>query len=141
LIPYLTWWAIGDDRVRQRTEHNHAVMVGKVFAIDHAIWKTWWPIAGHNCRCGIGTINIAEARRRGYVGSEPTGPWPSAPGAGGPALPDPGFRGAPNLLEAATELESKARLVYRNAQREGGDLLAAISRLFTALGLVPSEDF
>jgi len=91
--PYLVWWTVGDDRVRQRPLHNHAVMHGKVFAIDHPIWKTWWPPAGHNCRCYIGTIPAAEAQALGYTGPEPTGPWPIAPDTGRPALPDPGFEG------------------------------------------------
>jgi hypothetical protein len=68
-------------------------MHGKVFAVDHPIWKTWWPPAGHNCRCYIGTITAAEARDLGYTGPEPTGPWPIAPDTGLPALPDPGFGG------------------------------------------------
>src|SRR6185436_15064431 len=72
---YLVWWTAGDDRVRQRHLHNHAVMHGKVFAIDHSIWNTWWPPAGYNCRCFIGTISAAEARDLGYTGAEPTGPW------------------------------------------------------------------
>jgi phage gp29-like protein len=92
-VPYLVWWTAGDDRVRQRPLHNHAVMHGKVFALDHPIWNTWWPPAGHNCRCFIGTISIAEARDLGYTGPEPTGPWPIAPDTGLPALPDPGFEG------------------------------------------------
>ena len=90
---YLVWWTAGDDRVRQRPLHNHAVMHGKVFAVDHPIWNTWWPPAGHNCRCFIGTISAAEALDLGYTGAEPTGPWPIAPDTGLPALPDPGFGG------------------------------------------------
>ena len=88
---YLVWWTANDDRVRQRPLHNHALMHGKVFAVDHPIWKVWWPPAGHNCRCFIGTISAAEAEELGYTGPEPTGPWPIAPDTGLPALPDPGF--------------------------------------------------
>jgi SPP1 gp7 family putative phage head morphogenesis protein len=135
LLPYLMWWTIGDDRVRERPDHNHAVMHGKVFAVNHPIWQTWWNPAGHNCRCGIATINIADARRRGYVGSEPTGAWPSAPGSGAKALPDPGFRGSPDLSLAADDLTSKAQTIYDRASSEGGDLLAAVARLWSALGL------
>jgi phage gp29-like protein len=92
--PYLVWWTVGDDRVRQRPLHNHAVMHGKVFAVDHPIWKTWWPPAGHSCRCYISSITAAEAQALGYTGPEPTGPWPLAPDTGLPALPDPGFGGS-----------------------------------------------
>jgi len=94
---YLVWWTAGDDHVRQRPLHNHAVMHGKVFAIDHPIWNTWWPPAGYNCRCFIGTISAAEARDLGYTGAEPTGPWHIAPDTGLPALPDPGFGGGTTL--------------------------------------------
>ncbi len=94
-IPYLIWRTQDDDRVRHRPLHNHAIMHGKVFAIDHPIWKTWWPPAGHNCRCTIDIVTAEEARAEGYEGPEPTGPWPIAPDTGLPALPDPGFDGTP----------------------------------------------
>jgi phage gp29-like protein len=92
--PYLIWLTQADDRVRERPSHNHAVMHGMVFAVDHPIWKTWWPPAGHNCRCEIAFITADEAKARGYAGPEPTGPWPIDPLTGLPALPDPGFSGA-----------------------------------------------
>jgi phage gp29-like protein len=97
---YLVWWTANDDRVRQRPLHNHALLHGKVFAVDHPIWKVWWPPAGHNCRCFIGTISAAEAEELGYTGPEPTGPWPIAPDTGLPALPDPGFAGIPHPSDA-----------------------------------------
>jgi hypothetical protein len=137
LIPYLFWWTVGDDRVRHRPLHNHVVMHYRVFAIDHPIWKSWWPPAGHNCRCGIGTLSVEEAQLLGFVGSEPTGPWPTAPGTGGPALPDPGFHGATDLATSAEHLTAQTRRIYLDAQVQGGDLLAAITRLFTSLGLLP----
>jgi phage gp29-like protein len=134
-IPYLFWWTMADDRVRQRPLHNHAVMHFRVFAIDHPIWKTWWPPAGHNCRCGVGTLTVEEAQLLGLVGSEPTGPWPTAPGTGGPALPDPGFQRKPNLAATAEDLAAQAHQLRRDAATQGGDLLAAIDRLFNLLGL------
>jgi phage gp29-like protein len=94
---YLIWLTQDDDRVRERPLHNHALMHGKVFAIDHPIWKTWWPPAGHNCRCRIEVVSAEEARAAGYTGPEPTGPWPIAPDTGRPALPDPGFEGGRGL--------------------------------------------
>ena len=103
-IPYLVWLTQEDDLVRERPLHNHAVMHGKVFAIDHPIWKTWWPPAGHNCRCSIGVITAAAAEAEGYTGPEPTGPWPIAPDTGLPALPDPGFSGAPDLATVVADL-------------------------------------
>jgi phage gp29-like protein len=97
-IAYFVWLTQDDGRVRQRPLHNHAVMHGKVFAVDHPIWQIWWPPAGHGCRCLIGVITVAEAQALGYTGPEPTGPWPIAPDTGRPALPDPGFEGGPELL-------------------------------------------
>jgi phage gp29-like protein len=94
-LSYLIWRTADDDRVRHRPLHNHAVMHGKVFALDHPIWKTWWPPAGHNCRCTIDILTAEEAHAEGYEGPEPTGPWPIAPDTGLPALPDPGFDGTP----------------------------------------------
>jgi len=94
-LTYLIWLTQDDDRVRERPLHNHALMHGKVFAIDHPIWKTWWPPAGHNCRCRIEAVSAEEARAEGYTGPEPTGPWPIAPDTGLPALPDPGFERTP----------------------------------------------
>jgi phage gp29-like protein len=117
-IPYLVWLTQEDDLVRHRPLHNHVVMHGKVFAIDHPIWKTWWPPAGHNCRCSIGVITAAAAEAEDYTGPEPTGPWPIAPDTGLPALPDPGFSGAPDPAAVV------------------GDLLAALLKV---LGHSPEE--
>jgi hypothetical protein len=89
---YYLWQTQNDPQVRRRPLHNHAVMHGKVFAVDHPIWQTWWPPAGHGCRCDIETLTREEADRLGYTGPEPTGPWPLAPDTGKPALPDPGFQ-------------------------------------------------
>jgi phage gp29-like protein len=94
---YLIWLTQDDDRVRERPLHNHALMHGKVFALDHPIWKTWWPPAGHNCRCRIEAVSAEEAQAEGYTGPEPTGPWPIAPDTGLPAMPDPGFEGGRGL--------------------------------------------
>jgi hypothetical protein len=111
-------------------------MHGYVAAIGHEIWQTWWYPAGHACRCSIGTVNRAEARRRGLTGAEPVGPWPIAPGTGTRALPDPGFRGAPNLETLSLDVEDRARAVLAEAERTGArDLLAALQQLFAVLGI------
>lgn len=142
LLPYLIWWTLDDSKVRdgRKPQQNHSVMHGRIFAIGHEIWQVWWPIAGHNCRCGIGTINLAEARRRGLTGAEPTGAWPINPETGDKALPDPGFRGRPNLEFVASQAVERARtLVEAAREREGAGgghgLLDALRALFTALGL------
>ncbi|HEX6863746.1 MAG TPA: phage minor head protein, partial [Thermoanaerobaculia bacterium] len=135
LIPYLFWWSVDDGKVRERPKHNHAVMHGHIAAIAHEIWKTWWNPAGHGCRCGIGTISRAEARRRGLVGSEPSGPWPLVDGAR--ALPDPGFGAAPDLGAVAGLVETKVDHMLEQAKEQGADpLVEALLLLFKILGLL-----
>jgi phage gp29-like protein len=140
LLPYLFWWTVDDERVRHRPEHDHRVMHGFVAATDHPVWQTWWPLAGHNDRCGIGTINVVEARRRGLTGSEPSGPWPLSPETGARAMPDPGFVGAPNLEQIAARIAGQLRDLAGRAAADGsdGDLSAALSALFASLGLSAS---
>lgn len=136
LIPYLAVWTIADQRVREREAHNHAVVHGKIFAIGHAFWETWWPIYGHNCRCGVATINLAEARRRGLTGAEPTGPWPLDPKTGDPALPDPGFRGRPRLDLLTQDFTNRALRLRDQARDDGAtDLFEALTSLFKLLGI------
>ena len=108
VVPYLRWVTLADDKVRDRPRHHHRVMHGRVFAVAHEIWSTWWYPAGHGCRCAVELVTRAEAQRLGYTGSEPTGPWPTNPhDAGRRALPDPGFSGIgrPNPAMAAETLE------------------------------------
>lgn len=90
LIPYLVYVTLDDPVVRPR----HRLMHRKAYAITHEIWHRWRCPAGHNCRCWIGTVNRLLAARLGYVGAEPTGPWPVDTETGSPVLPDPGFRGS-----------------------------------------------
>ena len=134
VIPYLRWDTRGDGKVRERKLHNHEVMDGKVFSLGHAIWQMWWILAGHNDRCNILTVNRREAQRLGYVGDEPTGPWPIDPNTGQPALPDPGFRGAPRLVDQVRRLETALthRVANVREQRDEG-LLAAIGLLLDNL--------
>jgi phage gp29-like protein len=139
LIPYLFWWTLEDEKVRHRPLHNHAVMHGHIAAIGHEIWKTWWYPAGHGCRCGVGTISRAEARRRGLVGAEPSGPWPLADGVR--ALPDPGFQSAPDLGAVARAVEDKADAQLEEAKADGAPpLVDALLLLFRLLGLLFSAD-
>lgn len=93
--PYLRFNTFDDEKVRHRPGANHRVMHGKIFSIDHEIWRTWWYPAGHGCGCWVGIISAPEARRMGLTGPEPTGPWPTDPQTNEPALPDAGFRSAP----------------------------------------------
>lgn len=134
LIAYLFWWTIGDPRVRERRDHNHAIVSGFTAPPDHPFWGTWWPLAGHNCRCGVGSISHPEARRRGLTGLEPRGGWPIDPGTGSPAQPDPGFRGAPDLDRLQAEEEERLARLLEEVQAERSPVLEeAIRRLFEAL--------
>lgn len=58
-VPYWMYSAIDDDRVRP----HHLAMDGRIYRRDDAIWATWYPPNGHNCRCGVVPITVFEARR------------------------------------------------------------------------------
>jgi len=127
LTPYLTWVSMDDERVRPA----HQAMHGYIAAIDHPIWKTWWPPSGHACRCMVEPINLAKARRMGLTGSEPRGPWPQF--EGGDVQPDPGFVGAPDLGRVADTMEERARQLGEDAKTGGEDLAEAMRQLLTQL--------
>lgn len=125
LTPYLIWLSLFDGR--ERPEHH--LMHEFVAAIDDPIWQTWWTPAGHNCRCAVGTINLAKARRLGYVGSRPTGDWPLFEGL--PVLPDPGFRGVPGFGDLALDRQIEAAQTRATAEATGDfDLIEALLQLF-----------
>lgn len=128
LTPYLTWWSLDDGKVRP----EHVLMHGHTAATDHPIWRTWWPPAGHNCRCYIGTVSLPEARRRGLVGAEPMGPWPTFEGQ--QVMPDPGFAGVLTMTRVADDMTRRAEDVVTQARAEGSpDFLEAILQLFAQL--------
>lgn len=145
LMPYLVWVTMGDDRVRPA----HAAMHGYIAPPTADIWRTWWPPAGHNCRCVVEGINVAKARRLGLTGAEPTGPWPLVVQDGELptlAMPDPGFVGAPDfgelgeiasgrLAEALAAATEAAEAAGDAASPEQRDLLESLIALLSALGL------
>lgn len=132
VAPYLRWRTLDDGRVRQRRNHNHAVMNMYIAAVDHPIWRTWGTPAGHKCRCRREVINVAAARRMGLTGSEPMGPWPTDPVTGGRAMPDPGFRAASDLSQPLTASADRAGQALDSAS---GDLGRALETLFGVLSL------
>lgn len=95
LFPYLRWQSVGECEMQDHPGHNHKVMGGYVATIGHPIWNTWWPIAGDECSCYIGVISSGQARRAGWAGEEPLGPWPIDPWTGIEVQPDLGFAGVP----------------------------------------------
>ncbi|HEX4954795.1 MAG TPA: DUF935 family protein [Thermoanaerobaculia bacterium] len=137
LLPYLTFITLGDDKVRERPAHNHRVVHRKVFAIGHPFWLSWFFPAGHGCRCLVGSINLARARRMQLTGSEPTGPWPQAPDGSGLALPDPGFRGVPSLETGSQRALARLEEALERARAAGNSaLLEALQILQQTFGRV-----
>lgn len=131
LTPYLIVRTFGDNRVRERPEHNHAVVDQVIFAVDHEFWQTWWIPFGHECRCSIEAINAGQAKRLGLTGSEPRGPWPEV--AGSRALPDPGFQSAPNIWSAVNQATERSAVAQRRAEEIGGDIADAMRDLLEQL--------
>ncbi len=86
--------AVGDGRTRP----SHLVMDGKAFAKSDAIWNTWWPPNGFNCRCTVRLMSAAEARARGLKVESGAGILRGEQVSVGPGRdqvisPDPGFGG------------------------------------------------
>ncbi len=116
--PYWRYVAVMDGSTRPA----HAAMHGKIFPADHAVWDTWYPPNGFNCRCTVTTVSERELRRNGWkVDSEdPTGglvePIDPVTGNTMPArllMPDPDWSGnlaakdwAPTLDGYSQELKS-----------------------------------
>ncbi len=85
-VPYLMYSAILDGHARP----SHAAMDGRIYRKDDAIWSSWYPPNGFNCRCEVIPVTQIEARR-----------LPPEEVVSGPALigskiatPDDGFGGA-----------------------------------------------
>lgn len=140
LLPYLRILTLDDPRVRARRAHNHSIVHGLTFAIQHVIWHTWWIPFGFNCRCQIVTINSARAKREGLIGAEPTGPWPLDPfgdgDAQGRALPDPGFRGVTTIATASEDTLERLHRIIDAAETESTALAAALRDFVRRLGVV-----
>lgn len=49
VFPLLQWDAVND----QRTRPEHRRLDGTTRPADDSFWKSYWPPAGHNCRCSI----------------------------------------------------------------------------------------
>lgn len=134
LIPYLAWRTLDDDVVRERRRHNHRIVHDVVFAISHEFWKTWWFPAGHNCRCYVATISKPAARRLGYTGAEPLGPWPTT--EDGRALPDPGFYTPIDLATDALRAQDQVDSLLANAAAiDSQSLLDALNAALNTLNL------
>ena len=80
--PYLMYSAINDARTRPA----HRAMSGHIAPVHDALWDTWSPPCGYNCRCTLIALTEDQAVARGYVGDKPP---PQN------VQPDPGFGGHP----------------------------------------------
>ena len=130
LTPYLGWGVLDDGRARG----EHEAMRGYIAALDHPIWRMWWPPAGHNCRCTILAFSAFKARKLGLVGSEPLGPWPVYQGA--EVLPDEGFRGAPEteFRPVISDMDRRAQDALYDAQTSGSpDFADAAQQIYDQL--------
>lgn len=143
LLPYLRYLTLDDAHVRPK----HQLLHGKIFAINHPIWREIFPPWEFGCRCDVETINSARARQLGLTGSEPTGPWPELDGqplragsdyisiadlAGGQqAVPAPASNTPPSLPPSAAQ--PIGQIADRAKASGNSDLIAALSRLLIAL--------
>ncbi|MBW7997516.1 MAG: hypothetical protein FVQ81_13260 [Candidatus Glassbacteria bacterium] len=61
LRPFLSYFTVGDDRVRP----HHAALHGVTLPADHPRWQSIYPPNGHRCRCRVQSFSRTEAERRG----------------------------------------------------------------------------
>lgn len=77
LRPILMYDAIND----RRTRPAHRAMDNFMAPVGDPIWRAWAPPNGHNCRCTLLSLTLAQARARGYRDNMPR---PDV-------MPDPGW--------------------------------------------------
>jgi SPP1 gp7 family putative phage head morphogenesis protein len=61
IMPYWMYDAINDAGTRK----THLAMDGRIWPADHAVWNTWYPPNGFNCRCSVSGVTRGQAERRG----------------------------------------------------------------------------
>lgn len=79
----------------ERSREDHAAMNGKMFPMDHSVWKTWYPPNGHLCRCSVQIITHAMAKAFGFKHSKS---WPKRKGKR--VQPDKGWKGIEDFGKA-----------------------------------------
>lgn len=79
------------------TRENHAAANGRIWRTTNAVWGTLAPPLGHNCRCSVALVTVADLRRLGRITASGQIIEDSVPPG---AFPDPGFRhaGRPDLF-------------------------------------------
>lgn len=58
--PFLSYFTVGDDRVRP----HHAALHGVTLPADHPRWAEIYPPNGHRCRCRVNSFTRADVERR-----------------------------------------------------------------------------
>lgn len=64
--PLLQYFTVGDDKVRPAHRKWHLL----VLPIDDDVWNAIYPPNDYGCRCGVRSLSLREARRRGLTISE-----------------------------------------------------------------------
>lgn len=64
VTPYLQYTAIGDSDTRP----SHQRLNGVIKRADSEFWDTYTPPIGHNCRCGVISLSVEEAKDLGISG-------------------------------------------------------------------------
>ena len=104
--PYAMYDAVNDGRARL----SHLAQDGKVYPIDSAFWRIWWPPNGFRCRCSAITLSEEEVRERGLRVRDPA----AAPGKKKKkeklrmkdvGYPDAGFHGNPGIAPPKFSLD------------------------------------
>lgn len=119
--PYWMYDAVDDDATRPA----HRAMDGRVFAADDAIWDTWYPSNGFNCRCRVRSLSARELASRGLQlerGADVVGQLVEMGGQAVQIVPDAGF-----ATNAALAPEPRA-LVRQLGERIGAGASAYIRR-------------
>lgn len=62
IAPFVQFYATQDDRTRP----EHAALHGKVFRKDDVEARRYYPPLGHNCRCALIELTMAEVEDAGY---------------------------------------------------------------------------
>ncbi len=61
LRPFWQYVTAGDGEVRE----SHALMEGRIYAVDDPIWNIWYPPNGFRCRCSVVSLTRSQVERSG----------------------------------------------------------------------------
>lgn len=131
-IPFLRYDAVNDSRTRPA----HLAMDGHIAEQDAAVWDTWMPLNGHNCRCTVVGVTERRAQREGLGGGDtskqPDPGWDYHPGK----APDEGVRrsvdqasdNAGAMAQNVADLQPPPTMSLDDALSAGDDELSDLQR-------------